>query len=173
LLDYLWQELNRKSLNYNNNLINFFQNLQQLHKSFELANQKLNENEELVFKINSVNEIESDKLAGELEKVKNFQLHFSSYQPLIDDMCTQFANINQELHNCGSIVKNQNSFNTKLDDINLRWSNLQNQLQEKYLHMYSLIESSGANIFIKLAESVQYPWERGISPTNKVPYYIK
>lgn len=192
LLDRLWQELNRQSLNYNNILLNFYQNLQQLNKSFELVNQKLNENEQLVSKISNIGEIESEKLADELEKIKNFQLRMSTYQPLIDDMCTQYTNVMQELQHCGSISNGANTvqtatgtpisaqqaavlaaFNTKFDDINLRWSNLQNQLQENYLHIYSLIESSGANIFLKLADSVQSPWQRGISSSNKVPYYIK
>ncbi len=173
LLDKLWQELNRQSLNYNNILMNFYQNLQLIHKSFELVGQKLNEKEQAVSRISLVNEIESDKLAEELEKIKNFQLMLSSYQPLIDEMCTHYLNINQELQHCASFKNTNSLFNAKFEDLNLRWSNLQNQLQEKYLHMYSLVESSGANIFIKLSESVQMPWQRGISATNKVPYYIK
>jgi hypothetical protein len=121
-------------------------------------------------------DIQNDKLALELEKVKQFQLELSLNQPLIDDMCTHYANINQELRQCESYNSNsmsQHMFNTKYDDLNLRWSNLQSQLQERYLHMYSLVESSGANIFLKLADSVQAPWQRGVSTTNKVPYYIK
>ena len=172
LLDRLWQELNRQSLNYNNVLFNFNQNLQLIHKSFELVNQKLNENEQLLTTINPISEIDSEKLADELERVKNFQLKLSSYQPLIDDMCNKYVNINQEMQHFGSICTNS-IFNTKFDDLNTRWSNLQNQFQEKYLHMYSLIESSGASIFFKLADSVKSPWQRGISINNKVPYYIK
>jgi hypothetical protein len=172
LLDRLWQELNRQSLNYTNILQNFYQNLQQIYKLFELVNQRLNENEQLLTTINSISEIQNDKLADELERVKNFQLKLSSYQPLIDEMCAKFENIKQELHNCGSTSVNS-IFNSKFDDFNTRWSNLQKQLQEKYLHMYSLIESSGASIFLKLNDSVQSPWQRGISVTNKVPYYIK
>jgi len=122
----------------------------------------------------SVSEIESDKLAAELERVKNFQLRLSSQQTLIDDMCTRFNDINQDLKDFGSKPNAAaSSFNAKFDDLNLRWSNVQSQLQEKYLHMYSLIESSGASIFLKLADSVQSPWQRGISTANKVPYYIK
>lgn len=173
VLDRLWQELNRQSLNYNTILLNFYQNLQQINKSFELVNQKLNENEQLVARINLLTDIESDKLAEELENIKNFQLKLSTYQPLIDDMCTQYQNINQELHNCGSFKNLNPTFNAKFDDLNLRWTNLQSQLQEKYLHMYSLVESSGANIFLKLSESVQMPWQRSVSANNKVPYYIK
>ena len=178
-LDRIWQELNRNSLNYNNLLYNFYQNLQNLNNSFELVSQKLNENEHLIAKLNTVSEIDSDKLSDELEKVKNFQLRISSYQPLIDDMCTQFTNINQELQSCGSLNENnlitdaQTTLNSKFDDLNLRWSNIQSQLQEKYLHMYSLIESSGADIFLKLSDSVQPPWQRSVSSNNKVPYYIK
>ena len=173
LLDRLWQELNRQSLNYNNILINFYQNLQLLNKSFELVNQKLNENEHLVAKINTINELESEKLAEELEIIKNFQLRLSTYQPIIDEMCLQYSNINQELQNCGSPKNTATmAFSAKFDDLNIRWSNLQSQLQDKYLHIYSLVESSGANIFLKLADSVQSPWQRGIS-VNKVPYYIK
>jgi hypothetical protein len=184
-LDRLWQELNRQSLNYNNTLINFYNNLQLLQKSFELVNQKLNQNEQLAGQINIVNHIESDKLADELEKVKTFQLKISSYQPLIDNMCTQYSNIFQELQHCDSIyIKNQerssacgqsatNTITAKFDDLNLRWSNLQNQLQENYLHLYSLIESSGADIFLKLADGVQPPWQRAVSASNKIPYYIK
>jgi hypothetical protein len=177
-LDRIWQELNRNSLNYNNLLYNFYQNLQNLNNSFELVSQKLNENEHLIAKLNIISEIDSDKLSEELEKVKNFQLRLSTYQPLIDDMCTQFTNINQELQSCGSLNENalsdtQNILNSKFDDLNLRWSNIQSQLQEKYLHMYSLIESCGADIFLKLSDSVQPPWQRSISSNNKVPYYIK
>ena len=87
-------------------------------------------------------------------------------------MCTHYSNINQELQNSASSSKNV-LFDTKFEDLNIRWTNLQRQLQEKYLQLYSLVESSGANIFIKLSESVQMPWQRGISTTNKVPYYIK
>lgn len=189
LLDRLWQELNRQSLNYNNMLINFYNNLQLLYKSFELVNQKLNQHEQQAAKINIVNQIESDKLAEELEIVKTFQLKISSYQPLIDNMCTHYANIIQELQQCGSVyIRNQQqsiidqinmsssgttSMTAKFDDLNLRWSNLQNLLQENYLHLYSLIESSGADIFIKLADSVQSPWQRAVSANNKIPYYIK
>jgi hypothetical protein len=186
LLDRLWQELNRQSLNYSNMLLNFYKNLQLLSKSFDVVSQKLNENEQLANRIGgtSISEIEGDQLADELEKVKAFQLKISSYQPLIDNMCTHYASIMQDLHNSNSVfLKNMsaqnvrseqrlNSIGTKFDDLNLRWSNLQNQLQENYLHIYSLIESSGADIFLKLADSVQSPWQRGIS-ANKMPYYIK
>jgi uncharacterized protein (DUF2344 family) len=178
LLERLWQELNKQALIYNNILINFYQNVQQISKSFEIVNQKLNENEKLVAQISTSNEIESEKLAQELERIKNLQLLLSSYQPLIDDMSLQYTNIIQELQNCSPNGKAMNTqsvilFRSKFDDLNLRWSNLQNQLQEKYLNMYSLVESSGANIFLKLAESVQSPWQRSISATNKVPYYMK
>ena len=171
-MDSLWQELNRQSLNYNNLLINFQQNLQHVHKSYELVNHELNENEHLLASFISIPEIEADKLADELDRVKNFQLKLSSYQPHIDEMNLKYNNINQDLNICGSTCQTQ-TFNKKFEDLNLRWTNLQNQLQEKYLHMYSLIESSGASIFLKLSDSVQAPWQRGISTTNKVPYYIK
>lgn len=171
LLDRLWQELNRQALNYNTGLLDFSQNLQQIHKSFEQVGQKLDETEQLVnVSINSVSEIASDQLTEELERVKQLQLRVSSYQPLVDDMGTRFAEISRELQSNAVSVA---AFNGKFDDLNLRWSNLQSQLQEKYLHIYSLIESSGASIFLKLADSVQPPWQRGISATNKVPYYIK
>lgn len=187
LLDRLWLELNRQSLSYNNTLINFSNNLQLLHKSFELVQQKLNQNEQLLGKINVVNQIvESDKLADELEKVKNFQLKVSSYQPLVDAMCNHYTNVLQELQHCEISDEHQQqqqqqtaktpklaNLTAKFDDLNLRWSNLQNQLQENYLHLYSLIESSGADIFIKLADSVQPPWQRAVSANNKIPYYIK
>ncbi len=176
LLDRLWQDLNRQAVAYNNILLNFHSNLQHVHKSFESIGQRLNENEQQLAVLNSasVSEIESDKLAAELERVKNFQLRLSSQQTLIDDMCTRFNDINQDLKDFGSKPNAAaSSFNAKFDDLNLRWSNVQSQLQEKYLHMYSLIESSGASIFLKLADSVQSPWQRGISTANKVPYYIK
>jgi hypothetical protein len=178
LLDRLWQDLNRQAIAYNNTLLNFHSNLQHVHKSFETIGQRLNENEQQLAVLNSasVSEIESDKLAAELERVKNFQLRLSSQQALIDDMCTRFNDINQDLKDFGSKPHASgaaSSFNAKFDDLNLRWSNIQSQLQEKYLHMYSLIESSGASIFLKLADSVKSPWQRGISTANKVPYYIK
>ena len=185
LLDRLWQELNRQSLSYNNLLVNFCQNLELLNKCFDLANQRLNENEQLVSGIGAISEIESDQLADELEKVKILQLKISSQQPLIDNMCTHYTNIIQDLQSSDSVFlktrnnssseqqqKMSSSICAKFDDLNLRWTNLQNQLQESYLHIYSLIESSGADIFLKLADSVQSPWQRGIS-ANKVPYYIK
>lgn len=171
-LDRLWQELNRQSLNYNNILINFQQNLQQIHKSFDLVNHELNENEQILASFISIPEIEADKLADELDKVKNFQLKLSSYQSHIDDMSLKFNSINQDLKTCGSTSPIR-TFSNKFEDLCLRWTNLQNHIQEKYLHMYSLIESSGASIFLKLSDSVQTPWQRGISNTNKVPYYIK
>ena len=191
-LDRLWGELNRQSLNYNNTLINVFNNLQMLQKAFEVVQAKLNENEAVLGKINVVNQIESDKLADELEKVKQFQLKVSSYQPFVDSMCTHYTNVMQELQTCESsylqalndsaavaddeevkMVLKQPNITSKFDDLNLRWSNLQNKLQENYLHLYSLIESSGADIFIKLADSVQPPWQRAVSANNKIPYYIK
>jgi hypothetical protein len=176
-LDRLWQDLNRQALTYDAMLANFYQNLLLLNKSFDLVANKINENENLVAKINvlGTSEFDAEKLAGELEKIKNLQLRLSSYQPLLDEMSTQHANVNQELLKCGSTFANKanTSMSTKFDDLNLRWSHLQNQLQEKYLHLYSLIESSGANIFLRLADSVQPPWQRGISSQNKVPYYIK
>ncbi len=194
ILDRLWQDLNRQSLAYNNILINFYQNFLLLNKSFEMCDQKINENEQLIAQeIGQVSEIESDKLAEELEKVKQFQLKVSSFQPLIDNMCTNYANIMQDLAHTNFLNKKESSQNVliessnlehsrlvnssssiyaKFDDLNLRWTNLQNQLQETYLHIYSLIESSGADIFLKLSDSVQTPWQRGIS-ANKVPYYIK
>lgn len=181
-LDRLWQELNRQALTYNNLMVNFYNNLQQMQKSFECVQQKLNENETQAGQINVVNQIESDKLADELEKVKNFQLKISSYQPLIDNMCSHYTNVMQELQSCSEggdgedlVIRNraQANIRVKYEDLNQRWSNLQNQLQENYLHLYSLIESSGADIFIKLADSVQTPWQRAVSANNKIPYYIK
>lgn len=207
-LDRVWQELNRQALAYNNLLVNFGNNLQLLQKAFESVQARLNENEAVAAKMNVVNQIESEKLADELEKVKNFQLKISSYQPYMDNLCNHYTNVIQELQNCdstataavqaGSGGEDEDEYNeaaaaeavgsmiggksngralanikAKFEDLNLRWSNLQNQLQENYLHLYSLIESSGADIFIKLADSVQSPWQRAVSANNKIPYYIK
>jgi hypothetical protein len=184
-LTSLWSELTKQSVIYNSILVSFAQNLEQIHKSFDVVSQVINDNEKLVNEqcTNDMNSVEGDKLAEELEIVRQLQLRVSSYQPLVDEMCSQYSSINNELKQCGSFnIKNNNrimnnpvtvSFNSKFDDLNLRWTNLQSLLQEKYLTLYSLIESSGANIFFKLNESVQSPWERGISPNNKVPYYIK
>lgn len=174
LLDRLWQELNRQALNYNNTLLRFHQNLQEVYKLFDTVGQSLNEHEVMASSLNvSVSGIESDKLADELDRVKNFQLKVSAQQPMIDEMCVKFAEIGQELRRCDSKCAVNVGFNSKFDDLNLRWTNLQGELQEKYLHMYSLMESSGASIFLKLTDSVHAPWQRGISATNKVPYYIK
>lgn len=200
VLDRLWQELNRRSLSYNNLLLSFYANLQLLQRSFELVQQKLNQNEQVAAKMNVASQIESDKLADELEKVKNFQLKISSYQPFIDNMCNHYTNVMQELQQACAATTTGGGDDTndvdettatlatssttartralgnitaKYEDLNLRWSNLQNQLQENYLHLYSLIESSGADIFIKLADSVQAPWQRAVSANNKIPYYIK
>ena len=67
---------NLLTLNYNNVLVNFYQTLQFINKSFETVSQKLNENEHLVARISLSTEIASDKLAEELESIKNFQLKF-------------------------------------------------------------------------------------------------
>jgi hypothetical protein len=96
----------------------------------------------------------------------------NSHQSLVDEMGAKFDEIGHVLRQCESKGAAP-AFSAKFGDLSLRWANLQGHLQEKYLHVYSLIESSGASIFLKLAESVQPPWQRGISATNKVPYYIK
>lgn len=183
ILDKLWQELNRQSLNFTTLLLSLHQMLTQINKSFELINQKINEKEQIINRSfnGSIDEIEHDKLAEEFESVKNFQLHLSSLQPLIDEISSLYLKVNQLLEQCGnSLNLNRSStqseiiFKAKYDDLNQQWNIIQNKLQKKYLNLHSLIESSGANIFLKLVnESVQSPWQRSVSNSNKVPYYIK
>lgn len=187
-LDEMWKELNRESTGFQNLLINFYKNLQLLNKSFEVVNKILVENEQLVSNITCLSrQIENgfvDKLSDELDKIKSFQLKLSSFQPIIDKMCSEYSNIHQELMSCKSNnIKESNEkdelnginieIQTNFDDLNLRWSNLQQQLQDCYLHLYSLAENSNENIYLKLYESVKPPWQRSISSSNKIPYFIK
>ena len=155
---------------------NLYQSFQQLNKIFDLINQKLNEHEHLISKLDDYNEEnkeklinENDKLAGNLDRIKSLQLLLFSYQSLIEDMSLKYRNLKDELVNISSNVV---SIDDKFNDLNKRWLTLNNLLQEKYNNLYNLIEISGADIFLKLSESVQTPWQRGVSQINKLPYYI-
>ena len=176
ILRYLWKTLNKKSQEHNFYLKNLYQSFQQLNKIFDLINQKLNEHEHLISKLDDYNEEnkeklinENDKLAGNLDRIKSLQLLLFSYQSLIEDMSLKYRNLKDELVNISSNVV---SIDDKFNDLNKRWLTLNNLLQEKYNNLYNLIEISGADIFLKLSESVQTPWQRGVSQINKLPYYI-
>ena len=176
ILKFLWKNLNKQMQDFNFYLLNLYQSMQQLSKSFELINQKLNENEHLISKLSDYSEQnkeklihENDKFAENLDQIKNIQLRLNSYQPLIEDMNFKFNNLKENLMQAQSpIMLIENKYN----DLNKRWSALNNLINEKYNNLYNLIEISGADIFIKLSESVQTPWQRGISNVNKLPYYI-
>jgi hypothetical protein len=171
LLLYLWKNLNKKTNDYNTYLLSQYESIQQLNKIFDLINQKLNENEHLINGLKEINREqlinENDKLAENLDRIKNIQLHLTSYQPLIDDMNLKHKNLNDNLNRIDA-----SSIDDKCNDLNKRWLSLNNTLQEKYNNLYNLIESSGANIFLKLSESVSTPWQRCVSQINKLPYYM-
>ncbi|CAF0734066.1 unnamed protein product [Brachionus calyciflorus] len=178
-LDLNWTDLNQNFSNYEQKIHSLYQTLTQLNKSFSNVAQKLDENETILDSLNSSidhNEIsDENQLTENLEKVKMFQISINTMQSNIEEMNNHFSNLNQDLQffdqtNNLSLDLMQNIQN-KYDDLNLRWSSLQQHIQEIYLHLYSLAETPESNIFFKLSGSVQPPWQRSIS-SNKIPYYI-
>ncbi|RNA24521.1 isoform B isoform X1 [Brachionus plicatilis] len=178
-LEKKWLNLNKYFVNFEQKIYSFYQNLLLLNKSFINVNQKLEENESLVENLSS--NLDHDEISDEnqltenLEKVKIFQISVTSLQPIIEEMNKNFANLSQDIQyfsqtvdlNVDSIHHIQN----KYDDLNLRWTSLQQHIQEIFLNLYSLAETPESNIFFKLSASVQPPWQRSISK-NKIPYYI-
>ena len=181
-LENLWVHLYQNFTNYELKLHSFYQNLILLNKSFVNVTQKLEENETVLENLNSTidhNEIsDENQLTDNLEKVKIFQISITSLQPIVEEMNQNFVNLSHDLEYFNEDQNNilnlelTHNLQTKYDDLNLRWSTLQQHIQEIYLHLYSLAETPESNIFFKLSSSVQPPWQRSIS-ANKIPYYIK
>lgn len=179
-LENQWSNLSQDFANFEKKIHSFYQNLLLLNKSFINVNQKLEENESILESFSSnldQNEIlDENQLSENMEKVKIFQISVTSLQPIIEEMNKNFSNLSQDIEyfsqkidlNLDSIHHIQNKF----DDLNLRWTSLQQHIQEIFLNLYSLAETPESNIFFKLSASVQSPWQRSVSK-NKIPYYIK
>lgn len=179
-LESQWFNLSQDFANFEKKIHSFYQNLLLLNKSFINVNQKLEENESILEGFSSSldkNEIlDENELSENMEKIKIFQISVASLQPILEEMNKNFSNLSQDIQyfsqkidlNLDSIHHIQNKF----DDLNLRWTSLQQHIQEIFLNLYSLAETPESNIFFKLSASVQSPWQRSVSK-NKIPYYIK
>ena len=176
ILKYFWKKLNKRTQDYNFYLINLYQSLQQLNKICDSVNQKFNEYEQLISKLEEYSENSKEKLINENEKlaenlnyIKNLQSGLNKCQSQIEDMNLKYRNLKDELIQISPPVI---SIDDRCNDLNKRWLALNSLLQEKYDNLYNLIEISGADIFLKLSGSVKDPWQRGLSQINKLPYYI-
>lgn len=179
-LEKKWQSLNKDFVNFEQKIHSFYQNLLLLNRSFINVNQKLEENETILEGLSSNldhNEIlDENQLTENLEKVKIFQISATALQPLIEDMNKNFSNLSLDIQYLSQTidlnVESIHHIQNKYDDLNLRWTSLQQHIQEIFLNLYSMAETPESNIFFKLSASVQPPWQRSISK-NKIPYYIK
>lgn len=175
-LQNLWRKLNKNTTSFNERLIKIAHDIQLLNRTFDNLNLKLNESETQIIKLNVPENIDNEQLAEELDSIKCLQNKVASYQALVDDMSLKYNNFNHDINQLviskNNLIANS-SIESKYQDLIRRWTHLTNLLQEKYTNLYNFIEITGANIFLKLNESVQQPWQRGILSHNKLPYYIK
>ena len=152
ILKYFWKKLNKRTQDYNFYLINLYQSLQQLNKICDSVNQKFNEYEQLISKLEEYSENSKEKLINENEKlaenlnyIKNLQSGLNKCQSQIEDMNLKYRNLKDELIQISPPVI---SIDDRCNDLNKRWLALNSLLQEKYDNLYNLIEISGADIFL-------------------------
>jgi hypothetical protein len=197
-LESTWSILNKNTAEFNQYLVNMHRALFDLNRPYDALCQVINDNERQINDLNQstiqtmvhgdgasrvtdtngTSPTSVEKIIDNLNKLKAIQISLNANMALIEDVKTKYENLKLQ-SGTGSKLS---EFDLKYTTLFKRWSNLISQLNASYTRLCGLIDMysnegdsatiGSGSLYLQLTNSVQAPWQRAISSTNKTPYYI-
>ncbi|KAK2504473.1 hypothetical protein MC885_013560 [Smutsia gigantea] len=161
----LWEKLTARCVDQHRHIERTLEQLLEIQGAMEELSTTLTQAEGVRAAWEPIGDLFIDSLPEHIQALKLFKEEFSSMKDgvkLVNDLAHQLAISNVHLS-----MENSRA----LEQINIRWKQLQVSVGERLKQLQDAHRDFGPGSQHFLSSSVQVPWERAISP-NKVPYYI-
>uniref|UniRef100_A0A8C9AGT2 Dystrophin related protein 2 n=1 Tax=Prolemur simus TaxID=1328070 RepID=A0A8C9AGT2_PROSS len=161
----LWEKLTARCVDQHRHIERTLEQLLEIQGAMEELSTTLTQAEGVRATWEPIGDLFIDSLPDHIQTVKLFKEEFSPMKDgvkLVNDLAHQLAI--SDVH-----LSMENS--RALEQINIRWKQLQVSVGERLKQLQDAHRDFGPGSQHFLSSSVQVPWERAISP-NKVPYYI-
>ncbi|ERE65842.1 dystrophin-related protein 2 [Cricetulus griseus] len=161
----LWEKLTARCVDQHRHIEHTLEHLLEIQGTMEELSSTLTQAEGVRATWEPIGDLFIDSLPEHIQAVKLFKEEFSPVKDgvkLVNDLAHQLAI--SDVH-----LSMENS--RALEQINIRWKQLQMSVGERLKQLQDAHRDFGPGSQHFLSTSVQVPWERAISP-NKVPYYI-
>lgn len=162
----LWEKLTARCVDQHRHIERTLEQLLEIQGAMEELSNTLTQAEGVRATWEPIGDLFIDSLPEHIQALKLFKEEFSPMKDgvkLVNDLAHQLAI--SDVH-----LSMENS--RALEQINVRWKQLQVSVGERLKQLQDAHRDFGPGSQHFLSSSVQVPWERAISP-NKVPYYIK
>uniref|UniRef100_F7CLV2 Dystrophin related protein 2 n=1 Tax=Equus caballus TaxID=9796 RepID=F7CLV2_HORSE len=161
----LWEKLTARCVDQHRHIERTLEQLLEIQGAMEELSTTLTQAEGVRATWEPIGDLFIDSLPEHIQALKLFKEEFSPMKDgvkLVNDLAHQLAI--SDVH-----LSMENS--RALEQINVRWKQLQGSVGERLKQLQDAHRDFGPGSQHFLSSSVQVPWERAISP-NKVPYYI-
>ncbi|XP_054182613.1 dystrophin-related protein 2 isoform X1 [Homo sapiens] len=161
----LWEKLTARCVDQHRHIERTLEQLLEIQGAMEELSTTLSQAEGVRATWEPIGDLFIDSLPEHIQAIKLFKEEFSPMKDgvkLVNDLAHQLAISDVHL----SMENSQ-----ALEQINVRWKQLQASVSERLKQLQDAHRDFGPGSQHFLSSSVQVPWERAISP-NKVPYYI-
>nr|XP_021483888.1 dystrophin-related protein 2 [Meriones unguiculatus] len=161
----LWEKLTARCVDQHRHIEHTLEHLLEIQGAMEELSTTLTQAEGVRATWEPIGDLFIDSLPEHIQAIKLFKEEFSPVKDgvkLVNDLAHQLAI--SDVH-----LSMENS--RALEQINIRWKQLQVSVGERLKQLQDAHRDFGPGSQHFLSTSVQVPWERAISP-NKVPYYI-
>ncbi|XP_049728690.1 dystrophin-related protein 2 isoform X5 [Elephas maximus indicus] len=161
----LWEKLTARCVDQHRHIELTLEQLLEIQGAMEELSTTLIQAEGVRATWEPIGDLFIDSLPEHIQAIKLFREEFSPMKDgvkLVNDLAHQLAI--SDVH-----LSMENS--RALEQINVRWKQLQVSVSERLKQLQDAHRDFGPGSQHFLSSSVQVPWERAISP-NKVPYYI-
>ncbi|KAM5290463.1 dystrophin-related protein 2 isoform 1-T1 [Glossophaga mutica] len=161
----LWEKLTARCVDQHRHIEHTLEQLLEIQGAMEELSTTLTQAEGVRATWEPIGDLFIDSLPDHIQALKLFKEEFSPMKDgvkLVNDLAHQLAI--SDVH-----LSMENS--RALEQINIRWKQLQVSVGERLKQLQDAHRDFGPGSQHFLSSSVQVPWERAISP-NKVPYYI-
>ncbi|KAL4695387.1 hypothetical protein H8959_000482 [Pygathrix nigripes] len=161
----LWEKLTARCVDQHRHIERTLEQLLEIQGAMEELSTTLSQAEGVRATWEPIGDLFIDSLPEHIQAIKLFKEEFSPMKDgvkLVNDLAHQLAISDVHLS-----MENSHA----LEQINVRWKQLQASVSERLKQLQDAHRDFGPGSQHFLSSSVQVPWERAISP-NKVPYYI-
>ncbi|XP_074691180.1 dystrophin-related protein 2 isoform X1 [Strix aluco] len=161
----LWEKLTARCVDQHRHIERTLEQLLEIKGAMEELSTTLDQAETVRETWEPIGDLFIDSLPEHIQSTKLFKEELSPVKDgvkVVNDLAHQLAI--SDVH-----LSMENS--RTLEQINMRWKQLQASINERLKQLQDAHRDFGPGSQHFLSSSVQVPWERAISP-NKVPYYI-
>uniref|UniRef100_A0A8B9MM13 Dystrophin related protein 2 n=1 Tax=Accipiter nisus TaxID=211598 RepID=A0A8B9MM13_9AVES len=161
----LWEKLTARCVDQHRHIERTLEQLLEIKGAMEELSTTLDQAESVRETWEPIGDLFIDSLPEHIQSTKLFKEELSPMKDgvkVVNDLAHQLAI--SDVH-----LSMENS--RTLEQINMRWKQLQAAINERLKQLQDAHRDFGPGSQHFLSSSVQVPWERAISP-NKVPYYI-